>query len=246
MGYAPASIISYVCAISYVHKFRSLYDPTSSFIVQRLLAAVNKVSPQSDTRLPITLHILSDLVSALQHINIGPYYIVLLRAMFLVAFYGLFRIGEITAESDSQVVLRFGQWSFHNEHAIIIMTNFKHNAGRQPFQIVLTKQIDLNLCPVRALVQYISFRGTSQGPLFCFPGFRPVSRNFFNNKLTTLLTYCGLQHSLYKSHSFRIGAASYYAAAGLSDEQIRLLGRWKSTAFRRYIRCERILNSLPE
>ena len=37
-------------------------------------------------------------------------------------------------------------------------------------------------------------------------------------------------------HSFRIGAASRAAEHRLTDTQIRLLGRWKSNAFTKYIR----------
>ena len=35
---------------------------------------------------------------------------------------------------------------------------------------------------------------------------------------------------------FRIGAASHAAECGYSETQIRLLGRWKSDAFKKYIR----------
>ncbi|KAK6195007.1 hypothetical protein SNE40_000528 [Patella caerulea] len=38
------------------------------------------------------------------------------------------------------------------------------------------------------------------------------------------------------THSFRIGGASLAAHNGLSDSQIRQLGRWRSDAFRKYIR----------
>ena len=47
---------------------------------------------------------------------------------------------------------------------------------------------------------------------------------------------CGLNPTQYKGHSFRIGAATLAAESGLSDAQIRLLGRWKSDSFRKYIR----------
>ena len=39
----------------------------------------------------------------------------------------------------------------------------------------------------------------------------------------------------YTGHSFRRGAASSAAAAGYSDYEIQLLGRWRSDAYRLYI-----------
>lgn len=39
-----------------------------------------------------------------------------------------------------------------------------------------------------------------------------------------------------KDIRFRIGAATLGKSKGISDEQIQLLGRWKSNAYRKYIR----------
>ena len=40
----------------------------------------------------------------------------------------------------------------------------------------------------------------------------------------------------FSSHSFRIGAATSWAQQGVSDIQMRQLGRWKSNALNKYIR----------
>ena len=61
-------------------------------------------------------------------------------------------------------------------------------------------------------------------------------RSFSTDILRLALTSCGLNSSRYKGHSFRIGAASFAADRGMSDAQIRALGRWKSSAFLKYIR----------
>ena len=59
-------------------------------------------------------------------------------------------------------------------------------------------------------------------------------------RLSLAIKYCGLDPSRYKGHSFRIGAASLAADAGMSDAQIRALGRWQSNAFHKYIRIPSI------
>ena len=78
--------------------------------------------------------------------------------------------------------------------------------------------------------------GLRPGAIFVSEGGLPVSKSVFSSQLLRVCHLCGLHRSRYKGHSFRIGAASYAADRGLSDAQIRLLGRWKSNAFLRYIR----------
>jgi hypothetical protein len=61
-------------------------------------------------------------------------------------------------------------------------------------------------------------------------------RREFDQILRSVLTFCGFDSQRFKGHSFRIGASSEAARSGKSDAQIRLLGRWSSDAFRKYIR----------
>lgn len=93
-----------------------------------------------------------------------------------------------------------------------------------------------HFCPVQIILDYLSLRGQLPGALFSFVDGSPVSRALFIDRLSMAIKYCGLDPSRYKGHSFRIGAASFAADAGMSDAQIRALGRWKSNAFQKYIR----------
>jgi hypothetical protein len=54
-------------------------------------------------------------------------------------------------------------------------------------------------------------------------------------ELNDCLKFCNLNPSVYKSHSFRIGAASFAAEHGVSNAQICFLGCWKSNAFHKCI-----------
>lgn len=88
---------------------------------------------------------------------------------------------------------------------------------------------------VEALVQYLQVRKNNEGPLFILNHGLAFTKAAFNKILQKCLLVCGLDCSRYKGHSFRIGAATLVAQKGLTDAQIRTLGRWQSNAFQKYI-----------
>ena len=57
----------------------------------------------------------------------------------------------------------------------------------------------------------------------------------FVSCLKEALTNTGIDSTCFAGHSFCIGAATTAARRGLSDSAIKQLGRWKSTAYQRYI-----------
>ena len=235
-GYAATSIISYISAIGFLHKIFDLPDPTQNFLVQKLLAGINKKFGKQDTRLPITIFILHRLVDSLAKTNNIRYHRSLLKAMYLIAFYGLFRIGEITIQVDGSIALHIEDIKLGNDELSIFITNFKHNTSQKPFKISIKSQSDGEFCPVRAMHEYLSLRGYKPGPLFCFADLKPIPRSFFVSRLKHSLNFCGLDTKYYQSHSFRIGSASFLSSQGFTDEQIQKLGRWKTNAFVTYIR----------
>ena len=242
-GYAPSSIVSFTSAIGYVHRISNVRDPTSSLLVQKLLSATLKLRPTVDPRLPITIIILQQLVSSLSNTVSCFSHRRLLRAMFVVAFFGLMRVGEITMSKDKVVPILIDQVRLTPDMVTITITKFKHNKSMRPVDIPLPKQDIVDICPVAALQDYLAYRGSSPGPLFTLSNLSPVHRDFFIKHLRKALSFCGFSWDRYKSHSFRIGGASHYADLGFSDAQIRLLGRWGSDAFLQYIRSYRALHS---
>ena len=241
---APSTITSYLSAISYVHKIKGLQDPTKSFLILKLLTALGR-QRSTDVRLPITRPVLHELVGSLRYTNSSAFQRSLYSTMFLVAFYGFFRIGELATKSAdcAASVVQFREVKFligdgKANMVKIVITQFKHNPSRQPFEILIERDETSPFCPVKALVDYCRIRGSQPGPLFCHQNIAPVTVNQFNSELSRCLKFCGLDTSRYKGHSFRIGAASHAADKGFSDAQIRTLGRWKSDAFKLYIRSE--------
>ena len=239
---APATVTSYLSAISYVHKVAGVHDPTKTFVIQTLLRAINR-SKTADIRLPITRSVLHQLLRSLQHTNSSASQRTTFSTMFLLAFYGFFRVGELATNSRdcSIYVVQYCNVSFLKSSADIrrvkiTLTRFKHNTNNRPYDIIIEREDSLPFCPVKSLLEYCKIRGSKPGPLFCSSDGSPITTNQFNSELRRCLIFCGFDTSRYKSHSFRIGAACLAAENGYSDAQIRALGRWKSDAFKLYIR----------
>ena len=82
-------------------------------------------------------------------------------------------------------------------------------------------------------------RGPGQGPFFRCEDGTPLTKGAFVRKVKGLVTRAGLDANLYSGHSFRIGAATSAARAGIQDSTIQALGRWSSAAFLVYVRTPR-------
>ena len=240
--YSPASIVAHSSSIGYLHRLSGFYNPMSANIIQKLLAGVTKVSPPTPPRLPITIGILVQLMNSVDQVVSHHYHKVLLKAMLSVGFFGLMRIGELTQSKEHLVPLHMDQLNFTPYYMSINITHFKHNQKLKPVEIPIQRQSIQEICPVYHMSAYLLLRGFQQGPLFAFQTLTPVPRQFFSKNLGALLSFTGFQGDRYKSHSLRIGGASYYASLGYSDSQIRLLGRWDSNAFVKYIRSARALS----
>ena len=105
---------------------------------------------------------------------------------------------------------------------------------RQSCTVIVGRNGSL-LCPVEALLRYLHLRGSHPGPLFIFQNGIPLTRSRLNSLLTMVLKVCGVNGD-YTGHSFRIGAATTAARAGVPDHLIQMLGRWSSDAYKLYIR----------
>ena len=74
------------------------------------------------------------------------------------------------------------------------------------------------------------------GRLVQFQSGRYLTRSAVVHLLRDAARWAGPTYKSLKGHSFRIGAASTAAAAGLPDWLIKVLGRWSSDCYQLYIR----------
>jgi len=242
LNYAPSTVNTYTSAIGYFHKLRGFPDPTKVFYIIQMLKGYSKLGFRLDSRLPITIPILHRLLESSSRLTGSHYQVCLFKAMCSLAFSAFLRVGEITTTTgiSSSSTLELSQVTqlFDGSTTVVALKitfrDYKHNYNQRSFSLVIYRQ--QSFCPVQIMLDYLALRGYQSGPIFLSIDKVPVSRAFFTNQLSIAIKLCGLDPTRYKGHSFRIGAASHAADRGMSDGQIRTLGRWKSNAFLKYIR----------
>ena len=237
---APATIITYTHAIGHLNTLAGGLNFAKSFLVKNALTGTQRLGAAQAPRLPITLDRLRILLDCVSSSGFDPYDKVLFSAMFALAFYCFLRIGEFTARTSSALSpITFSDLSFLTVSPGIpafqlSLRHFERNTGRSPFVIVVPAYKNSPRCPVSILQAYLSVRGRHAGPLFCRPDLTPITRSEFSVKLAGFVSSLGWSNI--KPHSFRIGAATTASANGVPETLIQQLGRWRSDAFKKYIR----------
>lgn len=237
------TVSSYVSMLNYVQKMAGFPDLSKSFVIKKCLEGFRKKKARADTRLPITPAILKRLVESLTHLGFSKFLQILLKAMYLMAFHAFLRVGEITSTSSSpKNIISFTSVNFlltgeHPFAVLLDMSHFKHHTGKSCHKFQINCNVkNVDLCPVHAVWEYCKMRGIQNGPLFCFMDGKPIPRQYFTRQLQLSLQWAGCDTAVYKGHSFRIGAASSAAMMGISSDNIQLMGRWHSDAYKKYIR----------
>ena len=87
-----------------------------------------------------------------------------------------------------------------------------------PFRMGVTLIIGRSgteICPVSAMLKYISHKSSTDGPLCQLESSAPLTRNKFASLMRGLLATVGINPKHYASHSFRIGAATSVGAVNM-------------------------------
>ena len=250
-GIAHSTVKDYLSAVRHVHIRHGLGNPFAVSLprLELVLRGVKRstAGPRRQQRLPITLEVLSRLrdVWAPRANERG---IVMLWAACCLAFFGFLRSGELTVQSvqafDSSVHLTVSEAAVDSRQNPPLMRvrlkQSKTNPFRQSVDIHLGRT-DSALCPITVMLAYLARRGQEAGPLFLASNGTPLSKQRLVTKVRAALEAGGeggFQPDGYSGHSFRIGAATTAARQGMEDCRIQTLGRWKSDAYKRYVKLD--------
>ena len=244
------TIKSYLSGLRFAQIHRGLGNPLMMNMprLEYVLAGLKRNEAQQGARpkprLPITIEVLRMLRQV--WLSVPNADNIMLWAAACTGFFGFLRAGEFTVPSqqayDPDVHLSLADLAIDShEHPSVIRLLIKQSKTdpfRQGVEIFL-EATNTDICPVRAMVDYLGIRPPTPGPLFLSRLDVPLTRAALVAKLQEALRQAGLNHTEYNGHSFRIGAATSAAQRGLEDSLIQTLGRWKSDAYKVYIKLPR-------
>ena len=238
-GLSHSTVSCYIAGISFHSKLNNLEDNTQTFIVRKMLDGFKRTTGnKKDTRLPINRQLLRNIIQVLPNICKSRYESQLFITAFSFCFHGMFRVSELTwkAPGYSSHAVKFQNVKVLGDSLEVFLETSKTDQFGSGVTINIPSQIDKNACPVNAVRKFVSYRGVQDGPLFRHFDGNPLTSYQFSAMLKRSLQFLRVADSNLTSHSFRIGMATACSIEGVTDEQIKKLGRWKSNVFLRYIR----------
>ena len=232
----PATISVYLSAVRNAHLEQGFDDPfEDTWLLGRVMKGIQRCHGTEviRPRLPITMPILRELIDAcrMSHILVNHDKL-LYQAAMLLAFFGFLRCAEFTNSLTRDCVQLTG-----GNMQVLLRTS-----KTDPFGKGVTVEVGAATppyCPVRAMAIYLcaTCHESPTQHLFTLSNRQHLTRETFTATIRHLLGSCKVPNSHnYSGHSFRIGAATTAAIAGVPDSLIRAAGRWKSDACLRYIR----------
>ena len=248
MNISYATIKVYLAAVRYLHVSVKLHDHFSLQLTPRLQQALRgikkcqAVSHPARIRLPITLKIMGKIKEVLLR-EPQSFTNIMLWAACCIAFFGFMRVGEFTISGprdyDASIHLSFSDITVDSRDNPRLLQVTIKQSKTDPFRRGVNIYLgvtDSAICPISGILPYLASRGNKAGPLFITQDGKGLTRQAFSALLDSVLFKLHLDTKCFNTHSFRIGAATSAAQAHIPDTYIKMLGRWQSDAYQRYIK----------
>lgn len=231
---APATVRVYLAGV------RAWYiangNPPPLIYTQRVrwcLRALDRQAPSPSRVRPFTCSMLRIVA---QHIVYSHQSVVFYSSM-LLGYYGCLRASEYLPAPGSRSNLLPTHLRFVNASTPYFLVNIQSSkTAHKGFQLVVGCS-GSEVCAVCWLRHLLAIRTLPPHlPLFSLPSGELVTRAALAAFMQQSLRKAGLDHTNISPHSLRAGAATDAAGIGASDVAIQQLGRWRSSAYRAYVR----------
>ena len=240
-GRKSTTIKSYISAVKAVLATGHIKLKEDRALLNSLTRACRLRYNRVSTKLPIKKPLLEQILHATDTIFDQQLYLKLMyKVLFITAYYGLFRIGELTYSKHTVKTADVQVGVNKNKLQFILHSSKTHCKGNKPqiIKISASTTSNRNYCPFSLVKQYLVERPhkcDSREQFFVFSDCSPVKPHHFRTTLKSAIKIIGLDHGLYGSHCFRAGQSVDLLKAGISVETIKKIGRWKSNAVYTYL-----------
>ena len=249
-GMQSGTVKSYISAIKKTLILDGYKWNDGKVLLASLTRACKLINDKVRARFPIKCGLLELILFEVERyfkLNNQFYLEKLYKALFILGYYGLMRVGELP-QGPHVLKARNIHVAVNKDKLLIVLYSSKtHDKSNRPQKITITSNkaevtgsyLHRHFCPFRTINDFIHVRGnylTDEENFFVFRNKQPVSATHARTLLRTLISNIGLNSALYDMHSFRIGRASDLIKYGYPIEEVKRLGRWKSNVVYKYIR----------
>ena len=246
------TVKSYISAVKAVLQEDGITIHENKFLLNALTRSCRLQNDRVQVRFPIQkgmLNILLNHTGDYFHDLNQPFLATLYQTLFSTAYFGLFRVGELTSGSHP-IMARDVHIGVNKDKMMFILRSSKtHSKGTKPqsVKICSTPNNDNNAkndkrinyhCPFNLIREYAALRGdynTPNEPFFVFADKTPVKPCNMRTVLKDILQISGFQSNLYNTHSFRSGRSLDLLRKKVSVRSIMRIGRWRSNAVFTYL-----------
>ena len=242
-----STVSVYLSAVRSLHVSEGYPDPLKdSHRLHQALKAIALEQSAQRRKQPITFKILSELQT---YTNIENYDSYMMWAAINLGYFGALRASEYCITQlkfDCKMNLCICDVKFEKESNVspgnmsVFLKCSKNDQYSNGIKLVIGCS-GTDVCASCTVKNYLKRRSLLFGdqphaPLFIFGNGDPLTRTLLNKHIKLIMSLLGTDCTQYSGHSLRAGAATDAARNGLSDWEIKVLGRWSSDAYQRYIR----------
>lgn len=255
-GVKGSTVESYLSGLRMAHLSKGFDIPClRPDVIKSILGGAKNLSAIEDRagnkpmRLPVTLDMLKLLKHELNDLEETTHFKRMTWAIACIMFFGAFRVHEILSRKpdsyDPDFTCLQGDIVLHKAAGIrtlqILLKSPKENRVGNKV-IVDVYENGSGCCPIQAF-EKLQARGSMSKrgePAFMLESGKAYTGALLNSTLKKCLgKYIAPEKGHISSHSFRSGLASMLGSLGFSDEDVKAIGRWSSSAFETYMRLPR-------
>jgi hypothetical protein len=248
-GLKGTSIQVYLASIKSLHAHCGLIYPIVTPKLNLAVRGAKVLSSPPVRKLPITFSVLCRIFGVLSY-HCDE---LLIKLAMAVAFFSCLRAGEVCVPDnmvfDAKKHLCVSDLSFfHDERMFSLLIKQSKTDKFSDGVLVYIGCSQHVICAYCLMVRYMKRRSSvdQAAPLFADRRANVLHKSCLVSATRLSLSAIGLNPALYSGHSFHAGSATTGADCGFNQWELKMLGRWSSECYNRYLRNPKLVSSFAK